>query len=84
MDNITPPRRLVVRHTSGPYPGLRQIIGVLTDTGVSYFHTEQFRPWGGNGNGDVLNRVVLWPDGREATLMRMKGNTLYALYQEKK
>lgn len=75
-------RRIVVRHTAGPFPGLRQIIGVMTDTAVEYFHTGQVRPFGPAGNGDTLNQVQLWPDGRVATLLRMKGNNRYALYQE--
>jgi hypothetical protein len=75
-------RRIVVRHTAGPYPGLRQIIGAMTETGVQYFHTGESRPFGGGGNGDTLNQVRLWPDGRVGLLMRMKSNNRYALYQE--
>jgi hypothetical protein len=76
-------RRIVVRHTVGPYAGLRQIIGVMNETAVQYFHTGEVRPFGPAGNGDTLNKVLMWPDGREALLMRMKGNNRYALYQEK-
>lgn len=75
-------RRIVLRHTAGPYPGLRQIIGVMSDTAVQYLHTGEIRPFGPAGNGDTLNRVQCWPDGREATLLRMKGNNRYCLYQE--
>lgn len=81
LDNVI--RRLVVRHTAGPYPGLRQIIGLVKDAGVEYFHTGQFRPWGGAGNGDVLNQVQLWPEGRLANLMRLRGDDRYVLYQER-
>ena len=77
-----PVRRVYVRHTSGPYPGLRQLIGLMYDTGVYFYHTDESRPFGQQGNGDTLNRVLLWPDARMATLLRMKGNNSYVLYQE--
>lgn len=77
-------RRIVAIHTSGPYPGLRQIIGVMNDVAVQYLHTGEVRPFGPAGNGDTLNKVLMWPDGRECTLLRLKGNTRYALYQEQR
>lgn len=71
-----------MRHTEGPYPGLRQIIGMIGDTAVQYFHTGEVRPFGSAGNGDTLIGVRLWPEGRTATLLRMKGNNRYVVFQE--
>lgn len=69
MDTI---RRIVLRHTAGPYPGLRQIVGVIDKVGEL---------------PDILPApseppANLWPDDREARALRMKSTDRYVLYQE--
>ncbi len=81
-DDGLPIRRVLLRHTTGPYVGLRQCIGLMFNTGIYYFHTGESRPFGPNGNGDTLNKVMLWPDGRVATLLQLKATNAYVLYQE--
>jgi hypothetical protein len=69
MPNI---RRLVLRHTAGPYAGLRQIIG-LTDKAPG--ELPDILP----GPGEV---GVLWPDNRPARALRLLSTDRYVLYQE--
>lgn len=77
------PRRLVYRHTAGPHPGLVQILGFVTDEGVAYLHTGEFRPFGPqSGTGDILQPVQMAPDGRWSKGMRLAGNDRFVLYQE--
>lgn len=60
-------RRLCVRHTAGPYPGLTQIIGLVK--------TDKPLP-------EMLTGVAMSPDGRKAKVMRLRTTDKYALYQE--
>lgn len=71
-------RRIVIQHTAGPYPGLRQIVGVFTAQ-----DSEQGRI------PDVLPAYPaapqpLWPDGRLARALRLKSTETYVLYTEQR
>lgn len=66
----------MLRHTAGPYPGLRQICGSF-----SLEDTE------GGRIPDILPAypsppMALWPDGRLAKALRLKSTDRYVLYQE--
>lgn len=77
-------RRVVYVHTAGPYPGLRQILGLISDDGVQFLHTGEFRPFTPqSGTGDVLAAVQMCPDGRWSKGMRLRSTDRYALFQEK-
>jgi hypothetical protein len=60
-------RRVILRHTAGPYPGLRQILGVVEGVGEL---------------PDILRDIVIRPSGRPATAMRLRSTRRYVLYQE--
>lgn len=67
-----PTRRIVLAHTAGPYPGLRQILGV--------FNAHDSVP-------DILPAypapaISLPPDGRLGKALRLRSNDKYVLYQE--
>lgn len=65
-------RRIVVRHTAGPYAGLRQILGV-TDSEPG--ELPDILP----GPGEV---APMFPDNRPARALRLKSTNRYVLYQE--
>lgn len=76
-------RRVVFRHTAGPYPGLAQILGLMSDDGVGFIHTGEYRPFTPNsGTGDILAAIPMPPDGRWSKGMRLKSTDRYVLYQE--
>lgn len=74
-------RRIVFRHTAGPYPGLRQITAIATDTSIMYLHSGVVRAHEGP-LPDKLAAHPMWPDGRMARGMRLKSTDTYVLYQE--
>lgn len=69
MSNI---RRIVLRHTAGPYAGLRQIVGYFEED-VELPEVIPAHPQG---------PAPLWPDGRLAKAMRLKSNNRYVEYVE--
>lgn len=84
--NATTPRlrRVVYRHTAGPYPGLRQIVGLMTPEGVQFLHTNPpfGRAFGPDGKGDRLEPIPMWPDGRLSAGLRLKTTDRWVMYQE--
>ena len=75
--------RIVYQHTTGPYPGLRQILAVTSDTAIHYLHTGEQRTLDPGPLPPCLAPVTMWPDGRMAIGMRLKTNDRYVLYQER-
>lgn len=65
-------RRIVLRHTAGPYAGLRQIIGCFGGD-VEIPEVIPAHPQG---------PAPLWPDGRLAKALRLKSTDRYVLYTE--
>ncbi len=65
-------RRVVLRHTGGPYPGLYQILGTIDSTGGVL--------------PDVLPQAgalaPLWPDGRLASARKRTTQPRWVLYEE--
>ena len=75
-------RRIVYRHTAGPYPGLRQILAVASNEYLDYLHTRERRSLDPGPLPDMLAPVPMWPDGRMSKGMRLKSTDTYVLYQE--
>jgi hypothetical protein len=69
-------RRIVLRHTAGPYAGLRQIIGVFSADDAEMGRIPEVIPAYPQGP------APLWPDGRLAKALRIKATDRYVLYQE--
>lgn len=74
-------RRVVYRHTAGPYPGLRQIMGLADARTVVFLHSGEARTLEA-GMPDRMAAVAMWPDGRASKGMRLKSTDRYVLYQE--
>jgi hypothetical protein len=64
-------RRVILRHTGGPYPGLRQILGTVEGAEVPG-RLE-------SGNGQVL---AFWPDFRTGAAVLVAAEQRYVTYQE--
>ena len=75
-------RRIVYRHTAGPYPGLRQILALEGEQQLLYLHTGDMRILDAGPLPDRLAPVALWPDGRLSKAMRLKTTDTYVVYQE--
>lgn len=81
MTTVPPFRRLVYRHTAGPYAGLDQIVGYVNETHFVYLLQREARPHTGPVP-DKLKAIPMFPDGRMAKGMRLKTTDRYVLYQE--
>jgi hypothetical protein len=80
-------RRIVYRHTAGPYPGLHQILALeLRGEGgtgaLFYLHTGEQRALEPGPLPDRLAPIPMCPDGRMAKGMRLKTSDKWVLYQE--
>ena len=81
-------RRIVYRHTAGPYVGLRQILGVevrKTLQGPGHLLLLHIGEWMALDPGpmpDVIQPIPLFPDMRMAKGMRLRTSDKYVLYQE--
>lgn len=73
---MTTIRRVVLLHTAGPYPGLRQIIGLFE--GADTAPSPEVLPAPGTGMA-----LTMWPDGRHARALRLKATPKFVLYQER-
>lgn len=69
-------RRIVLRHTAGPYPGLRQIIGLFTAEDADLGRIPEVIPAHPQGP------APLWPDGRLAKALKLKTTDRYVVYTE--
>lgn len=74
--NAATTRRIVLRHTAGPYAGLRQIIGVFTAEDAELGRIPEVIP------AHPAGPAPLWPDGRLAKALRLKATDRYVLYTE--
>jgi hypothetical protein len=68
-------RRLVLQHSTGPYPGLRQIIGVIPN------HDEAPSPEVLPPPGKGMT-FEAWPDGRLIRARRLNSSEKFVLYLE--
>jgi hypothetical protein len=75
---IAPIRRIVLQHTAGPYPGLRQIIGTFTADNAELGQIPDIIP------AHPQPAAPMWPDGRLAKALRLKSTERYVLYVEQK
>jgi hypothetical protein len=77
-------RRVFVRHTAGPYPGLLQMVGLLVqgDDGAEVRRVDNGVVLPLARGGDVLNGQQLGPDGRISNLLRLRSTDRWVLYQE--
>jgi hypothetical protein len=69
-------RRIVLQHAAGPYPGLRQIVGLFTDEDAERGRIPDVLP------AHPQSPQPLWPDGRLARCLRLKSNDKYVVYLE--
>ena len=69
-------RRVVLCHTAGPYPGLRQIIGVFTADDAAMGRIPEVLP------AHPQEAARLWPDGRLAKALRLHSTDRYVMYTE--
>jgi hypothetical protein len=76
MNTIRTTRRVVIVHTAGPYPGLRQIIGLIPLSDAA--PAPEVLPPPGTGMA-----MALWPDQRGARALRLRSTERYVLYQER-
>ena len=67
---MTAVKRVVLLHTLGPYPGLRQILGTTTD-----FAEGPLPP--------MIADCTFWPDKRQGEAWLVKTKRRYVMYQEK-
>lgn len=67
---MTTIRRVILRHTGGPYPGLRQILGTVE--GLVPGRLE-------SSDGQVL---AFWPDFRTGSAVLVAAERRYVAYQE--
>jgi hypothetical protein len=70
-------RRVVLVHTAGPYPGLRQILGLTPDFVDSAGCLPEVLPQ------HPAPAVALPPDGRFGKALRVHSNDKYVVYAEK-
>lgn len=73
---MTTIRRVVLRHTAGPYPGLCQIVGVFSADDAEQGRIPDILP------AHPSPPMALWPDGRLTKALRLKSTPTYVLYQE--
>jgi hypothetical protein len=69
-------RRIVFRHTHGPYPGLRQIIGLFTKSDAELGRIPDVIP------AHPAPPQPVWPDGRLAKALRLRSTETYVEYVE--
>lgn len=69
-------RRIIFRHTHGPYPGLRQIVGLFTSSDAELGRIPDVLP------AHPAPPAPLWPDGRLAKALRLRSTETYVLYTE--
>lgn len=81
MTEVPAFRRLVYRHTRGPWTGIDQIVGYVTPTDFIYLTARERRSHKGPVP-DVLAEVEMSPNGRESRAMRLKTSDRYVHYQE--
>lgn len=81
-------RRIVYRHTAGPYPGLRQILGIeiRQDANLpgqlTWLHTGVVMSLEPGPMPDKLVAIPLQPDGRHSKALRLVSKPGYSIYQE--
>jgi hypothetical protein len=73
---MTAIRRIFLRHTTGPYPGLVQMIGVFTAENAEMGQIPDVLP------PHPQPPAALWPDGRLGKALRLKSTDRYVMYQE--
>lgn len=81
MTEVPAFRRLVYRHTRGPWAGIDQIVGYVTPKDFTYLTVRERRAHKGPVP-DVLTAVEMSPDGRESRGLRLKTTDRYVHYQE--
>jgi len=81
MGDLTTARRLVYQHTRGPWKGIRQIVGLVTDKAFLYVTCAEARPHRGPVP-EKLKAVPMSPDGRMGKGAALKTTDKYVLYLE--